>query len=405
MITEFRELLKPKKVYIPLTCVDYKIANVKVQVDETVLAGTVVAEKFKGKVKLPVISSVSGTVVGFEERLDRFGKIVDHIVIENDGLNNAVELEAFENATSSQVRKVIYNMGIERINVDGIFTPIKFDLPIDHIVVNAIYTNEPFISTDYTFLTKHSELVADGVMLIAKAANCESITVIVDKYMPSEALYNLGKAIVDKNINLLTIDTKKVKGSAERYIGKLVGKVLDPNLLNSGVIYTKVDTAKMIADVVKNGVVPTSRQIAITGDGVKVNAIYEVKIGTPLTDIIDDLEGYNEVESMVLHVGNFLTGIQLTDDSVSITANIDSINLAEYSEVEEDVCIKCGDCNDVCPVGILPQNIMDAELRSVNSRIVELNTHECIECGLCSYVCPSKINVLEWVRRAKRRVG
>jgi len=48
---------------------------------------------------------------------------------------------------------------------------------------------------------------------------------------------------------------------------------------------------------------------------------------------------------------------------------------------------------------------MDAELRSVNDRIVELNTDECIECGLCTYVCPSKINVLEWVRRAKRRVG
>ena len=48
---------------------------------------------------------------------------------------------------------------------------------------------------------------------------------------------------------------------------------------------------------------------------------------------------------------------------------------------------------------------MDAELRNVNSRIVELDTHLCVECGLCTYVCPSKINVLEWVRRAKRRVG
>ena len=92
-------------------------------------------------------------------------------------------------------------------------------------------------------------------------------------------------------------------------------------------------------------------------------------------------------------------------DDFAITKNVESVRVAEYRSVAEDVCIKCGDCNDVCPVGILPQNIMDAELRSVNDRIVELNTAECVECGLCTYVCPSKINVLEWVRRARRRVG
>ena len=100
-----------------------------------------------------------------------------------------------------------------------------------------------------------------------------------------------------------------------------------------------------------------------------------------------------------------MTGIQVLTDEIAITSNTNAFNISEYRDDEEDVCIKCGDCNDVCPVGILPQNIMDTELRSVSDRIVELNTDECIECGLCTYVCPSKINVLEWVRRAKRRVG
>jgi len=117
------------------------------------------------------------------------------------------------------------------------------------------------------------------------------------------------------------------------------------------------------------------------------------------------VNGYNDVDEMVCHIGDFLTGQQVTTDEIAVTLTVNAVNFSEYDEEEEDVCIKCGDCNDVCPVGILPQNIMDAELRSVNDRIVELNTDECIECGLCTYVCPSKINVLEWVRRAKRRVG
>ena len=84
MITEYRTFLNPKKVYIPLTDVASKIANVKVEEGDRVLVGQIVAFKFNGKVKAPILSTVSGTVVGFEEKIDRYSKIVDHIVIEND---------------------------------------------------------------------------------------------------------------------------------------------------------------------------------------------------------------------------------------------------------------------------------------------------------------------------------
>ena len=161
----------------------------------------------------------------------------------------------------------------------------------------------------------------------------------------------------------------------------------------------------MVHNAIREGLPVTSRQIAVTGDALKVNAVYDVRVGTLFSDLVNDLEGYQEAEKMNLHIGDFLTGTQLDSDDFAITQSIDAVHVSEYREVEEDVCIKCGDCNDICPAGILPQNIMDAELRSVNSRIVELDTHLCVECGLCTYVCPSKINVLEWVRRAKRRVG
>jgi electron transport complex protein RnfC len=196
----------------------------------------------------------------------------------------------------------------------------------------------------------------------------------------------------------------QVKGQDIKYIRSLVKKDLKVNVLESGVLYTNVDAAKLVYDAL-NGTVPTSRQVVLSGDGIKSNVVYEVRFGTLLSELVKDLDGYNDVEEMVLHVGNFITGNQVTTDEIAITQTTDAFNFAQYEGVDEDVCIKCGDCNDVCPVGILPQNIMDAELRAVNSRIVELDTGLCTECGLCSYVCPSKINVLEWVRRAKRRVG
>lgn len=406
MISEYKEYLSPIKVYIPLTDGDYKIANVHVEIGDNVLEGQKLAEKFKGKNKRTVISSVSGTVTGFVDKMDRFGKMVDYIVIENNRKEEQVEVTVFkEEVTASQVRNRITEFGMERISVDGLLTDIDFSNKINHIIVSGVYTNEPFVTTDYDFLSENAEAISDGIRLLGIAANTQNLTIVVDKNLSTEALNNVGKAIIDKHINLEIADSAKVNGWEYKLVSKFVEKDLDINLLNDGVIFTTVAAAKMIYDAVRLGKAPVDRQVTLTGDGLKSNCVYNVKVGTLLTDLVEDLGGYNDVPFMDVHVGNFLTGVQVPNDEFSITNTVDTVRVAEYRSVSEDVCIKCGDCNDICPAGILPQNIMDAELRGVNARIVDLHTSLCVECGLCSYSCPSKINVMEWVRRAKRRVG
>lgn len=405
MINEYKELLSSKLVYLPLTDNEYKIANVQVAQEDVVQVGTVLAYKYKGAKKLPIISSVSGVVKEFVELTDRFGKIVDHIVVENDSEYNQIEVEALENPTSSEIRNRLQEFGIERIDCDTPFTPISFDKPIKHIVVNAVFINEPFLKTDYRLLNESAEEVALGINLLKKALNAEQATVLAGKRMDGFAFNSLGEAIVDKDINLITVNVEKVNGGNEKAIQKLIGKPMSSNLLNDGVVYVSAFAAKVVYDIVVKGIIPTSKEIVISGDGVKENVLFNVALGTKLSDVVVELGGYNDVEELVLHLGNFLTGNQITTDQTSITLNVDAYDFSEYHEPTEEVCTKCGECNDICPVGILPQNIMDAELRGVNERIVDLDTNACIECGLCSYACPSNINVLEWVRRAKRRVG
>jgi electron transport complex protein RnfC len=406
MITNRKEFLNPAKVYIPLTDQNYKIANVKVNVDDSVLKGQVLAYKFKGKDKFPVVSSVSGKVVEFKEMMDRYGKVVDHCVIQNDMENKAIDMKTYEDASASQIRTALYEVGLDTMNVDGSFTPLYFDhYNIEHLFVNAIFVNEPQYSIEYSFIEDFATAIAEGLGLIAKAALTENITVFVDKEMPGELMEQFGVACVDKNVNFVTIDPKKVNGKELKYIYKTLNGTLGNNILAAGGMYVDIETCKTVYDVIVNGEVPATRNVILSGDGIKSNTIIKTVTGTLLSDMIEFVDGYNEVEEMVCHIGNFLTGQQVTTDEIAVTLTVNAVNFSEYHEDEEDVCIKCGDCNDVCPVGILPQNIMDAELRSVNDRIVELNTAECIECGLCTYVCPSKINVLEWVRRARRRVG
>lgn len=407
MITEYSHYLEPMKVYIPITDDEYKIANVVVAGGDAVKIGQILAYKFKGKHKLPVVATVSGKVIEIVDKMDRFGKIVDHVVIENDEAYTLDDIPSYKDEVSTaEARKAIERAGLHKVDVDGLFTNLNFEEPIKHVVVSTVFVNEPFISTNYEYLLDNAPEIIDGVAILASAAATKDVTIVADKFLPSEVVDELGKAIVDHDLEEpIFVDTKKVKGWDYKVIQEITKEQLSPNVLDNGVLYVHANTCKMISDVVRKGFPVVSRNVAFTGDGLHKNVVMDVRVGTLLSEVVEELGGYIEQQELNLHIGNYLTGVQVPTDDFAITESVDAVHISIYDEVQEDVCIKCGDCNDVCPAGILPQNIMDAELRAVGERIFDLHTDECVECGLCSYVCPSKINVLEWVRRAKRRVG
>ena len=406
MITENKTYLDPDKVYLPITDEDAKIASLQVEEGDTVKVGQIIANKYRGKKAIPVISTVSGEVKGVEQRINRFGKFVDHVIIDNDKKNTLEAFDTYDDEVPTQViRNQLLRLGINQVTVDGLYTDISFEQPINHLMIDAVYTNEPFISLDYDCIVEQADEITDGILLLAKAAKAETVTLLVDKYMNQEALDELGKSISDTVIELEVVNSKKMNGSDYKIARKLIGQRPSINFLDDGIMYTSVFTTKSVYQAIRQGLPLTTRKVAMTGDAFITNALYDVRIGTLFSDLVEDLGGYNDTEALSCHIGNFLSGNQAESDEFSIDATINSVDVSRYREVEQDVCIKCGDCNDVCPADILPQNIMDAEIRSVGERIVELHTDDCIECGLCTFVCPSKINVLEWVRRAKRRVG
>jgi electron transport complex protein RnfC len=173
------------------------------------------------------------------------------------------------------------------------------------------------------------------------------------------------------------------------------------DLLSVGVIYTNAHTAKAVYDAIELGVPVTSTEVVVLLDDPKQHRIVEAKIGTSLADVIS---GSTISSPATYFSGNVLSGSSMKSGEFVIHTDASTVGFTS-SVIEEDVCIKCGLCNDVCPVGILPQNIMDSEIREAEDRIYSYDVDQCVECGLCSYVCPSEINVLEWVRRAKRRVA
>ncbi|MBO4668205.1 MAG: 4Fe-4S dicluster domain-containing protein [Bacilli bacterium] len=72
----------------------------------------------------------------------------------------------------------------------------------------------------------------------------------------------------------------------------------------------------------------------------------------------------------------------------------------KYKECKDVNCLRCGKCASVCPAYLVPVMIKD-NIDNVE-KLKELHPEKCIGCGLCSYVCPSKINVRDYIDKAKQ---
>lgn len=80
-----------------------------------------------------------------------------------------------------------------------------------------------------------------------------------------------------------------------------------------------------------------------------------------------------------------------------------TVDLKPLNDKTPGPCIRCGDCEAVCPKALSPQNLFwqkDSE-----SAMQTLKLDECIECRLCDRVCPSAIPLTEHFVESKQMVA
>ena len=120
-----------------------------------------------------------------------------------------------------------------------------------------------------------------------------------------------------------------------------------------------------------------------------------VPVGTSARDLIRLSGGVTEEKNRII-AGGPMTGPCAAshwnggDELFYITKSTSGILVLKDSSSQEQPCIRCSGCENVCPAGLVPYQIDIAFLDEDYDLCEKLYASECIACGCCSYICPAK---------------
>ncbi len=381
-------------IYIPLESpLGYKYKET-IKVGDYVMVGQVLGKN--PIAEIPLLSTTSGVVVGFENKYISNRKLVKCIVIENDFkekyYDKAGKINDITKYSKEEFLYLIKKLAIIGMSGNAYPTHIKYEEKENYkyLIVNGCEC-EIYASSDSARMYQNPEELLEcidaiiDIMKLKKAyiAINENNSVVIKKLLRHINTY--------PNIKIYPVIDAYPNGY-ERY---LIKEILNLNYKKSptevGVISENVETIYAIYEALKYHKPLTERLVTISGSGIKKQANYKVKIGTNLSELAQKLDLYKKIDNPILISGGLMMGNSIPSDDFIITADVNCIIYKEEKNEKTYECLKCGKCTEVCPMGLIPSMI-------IANKSKELRVDRCMECGLCSYVCPSKIEIREKIK-------
>ena len=393
---------KMKYVYIPLISGGDTDITVAVKKGDYVYKGSVIGKR-KGNLRIPIHSSVSGTVVDYEEKFVSNGQKVKCVVIENDFLDaieNEYENNDLTKYTKKEFIKTIQECGIVGLGGSGFPTYVKYntDQKIKTLIVNAVEC-EPYITADYVLVREKCDEILETVDAIREINDIDE-AIIAIKSTNTEL-----KNVIDNyigtylKIKLVLVPNLYPMGW-EKSLVKIIKKTDYQRLpIEKGIVVSNVSTIYAIYEALKYKKPLTERIVTFTGENLKRPQNVMVKMGTSAAEVIKKVGGIDNKDALYI-AGGPMMGKGIPTDDIIINCNDNCILVLDnYSLDIETSCLRCGKCVEKCPAKLSP--VLIGESLDKVDKLKKLQPARCIECGLCSYICPAKINVREKVRKAK----
>jgi electron transport complex protein RnfC len=406
----------PSKLWLPLGMHIGKEAKPIVKVGDTVCKGQLIAEA-QGGVSANIHAPTSGRILAIELHpfAHESGFLQTAIEIEADGSDawrSQTPWHDWKDKTSDEILDRIRLGGIAGMGGAGFPTDIKYrnkHAPIHTLLINAAEC-EPYITADDRLIREYAEEILKGSEICKVLLDAKTILIGIEDNKP-EAIRAFEAAAVKLklDITLAVVPTKYPSGGEKQLIQLTTGLEVPNTGLPSdvGIVCQNVGTLRQVYRTVVHDEPLINRITTVTGKAIERPGNYEVLIGTSIETILNHTGAHLKKADRVI-MGGPMMGFALPDITAPLVKTTNCLLAPTKKElpapIPDNPCIRCGMCEQACPAGLLPQQMLWA---SKNRQLDSADLHsiqDCIECGACSFVCPSRIPLVQYFRYAKGEI-
>lgn len=387
---------------------------------DQVKVGTLLAEA-GGFVSAPIYSSVSGTVVKIDTVVDATGyrKPAIFIKVEGDeweeGIDRSDQLETLDahpELTPEEIVERVKQAGITGMGGAGFPTHVKLCPPptakAECVIINAVEC-EPYITSDYRLMMEHADEIVVGLQLLMKAAKVERGYIGIEENKPKAIDLLAEKTSGLAGIEVVPLKMKYPQGGEKQLVDAVIGRQVPapPAIpVNVGAIVQNVGTAFAVYQAVMKRKPLFERYTTVSGKELKNPANFLVRMGTPMSQLIDLCGGMPEGDNKVL-AGGPMMGRALMTTEVPICKGTNAVTILSGKDAvrqEAQPCIRCAKCVSACPMGLEPYLLSKLSARHLYDRAEALDITSCISCGSCQFTCPSHRPLLDQIALGKAAV-
>ncbi len=389
-------------------------AKMVVQKGDHVLRGQLLGEP-GGFVSAAVHSPTSGTVKDVTTCLGPAGATLPAVVIESDGEDKAADpLPPFENwqdADPAALKARVGEAGIVGMGGATFPTFVKLSPPpnvkIDTIILDGVEC-EPCLTADHRLMLETPEKIVKGAQIIGRILGVKRILIAIELNKP-DAIETMTKAAEGTGVEVAPLVVRYPQGAEKQLIYALTGRKVPSGGLPAavGCVVSNVGTTAAIYEAVCLGKPLYERVTTVTGTPVVKPGNYRFRVGTLYRTALELCGGVSEDPAKIISGGPMM-GMAVYSLDIPVMKGTSGILLLSRDELVQyspSACLRCGRCNDVCPMSMMP-GILSAQIEHQKFELAEKwHVMDCIECGSCAYICPAGRPLVQHMRRAKAVVN
>lgn len=318
--------------------------------------------------------------------------------------------KSIEDLSSSQIINELIEKGvINTYNLRKIENPgLQIKNNSYKNLVIRLFDEDSFRYTDSLVAKIYTNEIVKGAQILAKAMNCYGILFVIDqKFENKEKLENFNIS----NLRILQVKTKKSPCGTQKQIEQAFRKSGIKKTSNLDItkndFFTDSSTLYEVYKAVICSTPSVSHLVHFSGNCLYSSCLLDVKIGTTLKDIVNQIGGFAKEPSVIV-INGLIYGNSVESLNVPITKSVKSVEFISKTKITDNQiysCVNCGNCRYICPSKISPDVLYSYAVNFKEIPEVLKNTVlSCEECGICNTVCPARLPLTKTISYLKDTV-